>query len=142
GRPSKSRWPRTRWREDRQASAGGRVGRAFRLLHRSRRQPVEGRVERLTLLRINPRTRGSCLGRDPDAPPGHPGQSRPGRHGRVHNVPVTFAIDGDTWYSPSDAGSRPAQRLRHLSRDPRVTIIIDVYDEDWARVWWVRLPGQ
>jgi PPOX class probable F420-dependent enzyme len=63
-------------------------------------------------------------------------------HGRVHIVPVTFAIDGDTWYSPSDAGPRPAHRLRHLSRDPRVTILIDVYDEDWARVWWVRLRGQ
>jgi PPOX class probable F420-dependent enzyme len=63
-------------------------------------------------------------------------------HGRVHLVPVTFAVEGDTWYSPSDAGAPPAKRLRNLRHDPRVTILIDAYDEDWSRVWWVRLRGR
>jgi PPOX class probable F420-dependent enzyme len=62
--------------------------------------------------------------------------------GRVHLVPVVFAVDGDTWYSPSDAGDRPAKRLRNLLNDPRVSILIDVYDEAWANVWWVRLRGR
>ena len=64
------------------------------------------------------------------------------QQGRVHIVPVTFVVDRDTWYSPTDAGPRPPRRLRNLERDPRVTILIDTYDEDWARVWWVRLRGQ
>src|SRR2546423_13376662 len=62
--------------------------------------------------------------------------------GRVHLVPIVFAIDGDTLYSTSDAGPRPVKRLHNLERDPRVTVLIDVYDEDWPTVWWVRLRGR
>jgi PPOX class probable F420-dependent enzyme len=61
--------------------------------------------------------------------------------GRVHLVPVTFALAGQVWYSPTDAGARQAKRLRNLTRDPRVSILIDAYDDDWAKVWWVRLRG-
>jgi PPOX class probable F420-dependent enzyme len=61
--------------------------------------------------------------------------------GRVHLVPVTFVVDVGTWYSPSDAGPRPAKRMRNLRADPRVTILIDSYAEDWSQVWWVRLRG-
>jgi PPOX class probable F420-dependent enzyme len=62
--------------------------------------------------------------------------------GRVHVVPVIFVLEADTWYSPSDTGKRPAKRLRNLDADPRVTILVDVYDEDWSRVWWVRMRGR
>ena len=61
--------------------------------------------------------------------------------GRAHLVPIVFVIDGDTLYSSTDAGSRPVKRLRNLQRDRRVTVLVDVYDEDWAKVWWVRLRG-
>jgi PPOX class probable F420-dependent enzyme len=61
--------------------------------------------------------------------------------GRVHLVPVTFVLSGEVWYSPTDAGGRLAKRLRNLTRDPRGSILIDAYDEDWAKVWWVRLHG-
>jgi PPOX class probable F420-dependent enzyme len=61
--------------------------------------------------------------------------------GRVHLVPVVFAIDGDTFYSLSDADTRRAKRLRNLERDPRVSVLVDEYDEDWAGVWWVRMRG-
>ena len=61
--------------------------------------------------------------------------------GQVHLLPVTFALFGDTWYSPTDAGERLAKRLRNLAGDSRVSILIDVYDEDWSKVWWVRLHG-
>lgn len=61
--------------------------------------------------------------------------------GRVHVVPVVFVLEADTWYSPSDAGKRPVKRLRNLNTDPRVTILVDVYEEDWSRVWWVRMRG-
>lgn len=63
------------------------------------------------------------------------------QQGRVHLVPVTFAVTDDVWYSPSDEGERQAKRLRNLARSPQVSILIDTYDEDWAKVWWVRLRG-
>ncbi len=63
-------------------------------------------------------------------------------NGRVHLVPVTFVVDGEMWYSPSDQGPGPAERLRNLELDPRVTVLIDGYSEDWSQTWWVRLRGQ
>jgi PPOX class probable F420-dependent enzyme len=61
--------------------------------------------------------------------------------GRAHLVPIVYVIDGDTLYSSTDAGPRPVKRLRNLQWDPRVTVLVDVYDEDWSKVWWVRLRG-
>jgi PPOX class probable F420-dependent enzyme len=62
--------------------------------------------------------------------------------GRAHLVPIVFVLDRDTLYSATDAGSRPAKRLRNLKADPRVSVVVDDYDEDWSRVWWVRLAGR
>ena len=61
--------------------------------------------------------------------------------GRIHLVPIVFAIEGDHLYSLTDAGPRLARRLHNLRHDPRVAILIDDYDEDWSKVWWVRLRG-
>jgi PPOX class probable F420-dependent enzyme len=33
-------------------------------------------------------------------------------------------------------------RLRHITRDPRVTLLVDRYDEDWSRLWWARAEGR
>ena len=41
----------------------------------------------------------------------------------------------------ADRRGRQAKRLRNLTRDRRVSILIDAYGEDWATVWWVRLRG-
>jgi PPOX class probable F420-dependent enzyme len=59
--------------------------------------------------------------------------------GRVHLVPIVFVLDGDRLYSATDDGPRPAKRMRNLARDPRTTVLVDAYDEDWSTVWWVRL---
>jgi PPOX class probable F420-dependent enzyme len=62
--------------------------------------------------------------------------------GGAHLVPIVFVLDRDTLYSITDAGSRPAKRLRNLKADPRVSVVVDDYDEDWSRVWWVRFRGR
>jgi PPOX class probable F420-dependent enzyme len=33
------------------------------------------------------------------------------------------------------------QRLANVARDPRVTVLVDHYEEDWNSLWWVRLAG-
>ena len=68
--------------------------------------------------------------------------------GRPHVVPFVFALveDGGAVrvYWTVDAKpkrSRLLQRLRNLERNPAVEIVVDGYDEDWSRLWWVRASG-
>lgn len=64
--------------------------------------------------------------------------------GSPNLVPFCFALDGDTLYSGVDEKPKTTRRLRRLEnirRDPRVTVLIDHYEEDWENAWWVRLRG-
>jgi PPOX class probable F420-dependent enzyme len=64
---------------------------------------------------------------------------------RPHIVPVTFVLDGDRIYSAVDAKpktTRSLQRLRNIRANPRVAVLADHYDEDWAALWWVRADGR
>jgi PPOX class probable F420-dependent enzyme len=64
--------------------------------------------------------------------------------GRPHVVPICFAIEGDTLYTAVDEKpkrTRKLQRLRNIEANPRVEVVIDEYDEDWSKLWWVRLRG-
>ena len=60
-------------------------------------------------------------------------------------VPIGFALDGDTLYTAVDDKPKRTRRLARLAdieRDSRVEVVIDHYDEDWSRLWWVRLRGR
>jgi PPOX class probable F420-dependent enzyme len=64
--------------------------------------------------------------------------------GRPHVVPICFVIEGDTLYTAVDEKpkrTRELQRLRNIEANPRVEVVIDEYDEDWSKLWWVRLRG-
>ncbi|MBV8980837.1 MAG: TIGR03668 family PPOX class F420-dependent oxidoreductase [Acidimicrobiia bacterium] len=63
-----------------------------------------------------------------------------------HLVPICFAVDGDTGtiYSAVDAKPKTTpdlKRLRNIEANPRVTLLVDHYDDDWTRIWWVRVDG-
>lgn len=67
-----------------------------------------------------------------------------GRTGRPHLVPVTFAADGDRIYTAVDAKPKTTgnlRRLRNIAANPRVAVLADHYEADWARLWWVRADG-
>jgi PPOX class probable F420-dependent enzyme len=69
--------------------------------------------------------------------------------GRARLVPVCFVLDPDlpVLYSPLDekpkgiADVRDLARVRDIVRDARVTVLVDGWDEDWERLWWLRLDG-
>lgn len=64
--------------------------------------------------------------------------------GRPHLVPLCYALGDRTLYSEVDEKPKTTKRLRRLEnirRDPRVTVLVDHYEEDWPKVWWVRLRG-
>ncbi len=65
--------------------------------------------------------------------------------GRPHLVPITFALAGETLYSAVDAKRKSSRRLRRIEnarRRPDVTVLVDHYEDDWTRLWWVRLRGR
>jgi PPOX class probable F420-dependent enzyme len=65
--------------------------------------------------------------------------------GRPHLVPIVFAVDGDTLYSAVDSKPKRSRRLRRIENArarPDVTLLVDHYDEDWGRLWWIRVRGR
>ena len=65
--------------------------------------------------------------------------------GRLHLVPICFALIGDAIYSAVDSKPKRSQALRRLANiagDPDVCVLVDEYDEDWTALWWVRLRGR
>jgi len=63
-----------------------------------------------------------------------------------HVVPVCFAVNGDTLYITIDQkakrrSSTELKRLRNIAENPVVAVVVDHYDEDWARLGWVMLHG-
>lgn len=65
--------------------------------------------------------------------------------GQPHIVPFTFVLDGDRIYSAVDAKPKTTsslRRLRNIRANPKVAVLADHYDEDWARLWWVRADGR
>lgn len=68
-----------------------------------------------------------------------------GADGRPHVVPICFALDGGTLYTAVDEKPKSTRRLRRLANieaNPRVEIVVDHWEEDWSRLWWVRLAGR
>src|SRR5215831_15775439 len=65
--------------------------------------------------------------------------------GRPHLVPIVFALEGDTLYSAVDRKPKRSRRLRRIENArarPDVTVLVDRYDDDWSRLWWIRLRGR
>jgi PPOX class probable F420-dependent enzyme len=65
--------------------------------------------------------------------------------GRPHLVPIVFAVDGDRLYSAVDSKPKRSQTLRRIENArarPDVTILVDHYEEDWRRLWWIRMRGR
>jgi PPOX class probable F420-dependent enzyme len=67
-----------------------------------------------------------------------------GAAGRPHIAPICFALDEQTLYFAVD--SKPKQttnlkRLRNIAANPAVSVLVDHYEDDWDKLWWVRLDG-
>ncbi|MGW5095754.1 TIGR03668 family PPOX class F420-dependent oxidoreductase [Streptomyces nodosus] len=65
--------------------------------------------------------------------------------GRPHLVPMVFARHGEdgivTAVDRKPKSSPRLKRLRNVAVTPAVSLLVDVYDEDWERLWWARADG-
>ena len=70
--------------------------------------------------------------------------------GRARLVPVCFALAPDlpVLYTPLDDKPKRVDdplalaRVRDILADPRVTVLVDRWDEDWSRLAWLRCAGR
>lgn len=64
-----------------------------------------------------------------------------------HAIPICFCFDGSVFYSAIDRKAkrvRPERlaRLKNIAQTPQVALLLDYYDEDWTRLWYVLVRGK
>lgn len=68
-----------------------------------------------------------------------------GPGGHPHLVPITFALlDERTLVTAVDHKPKRTTALRRLANiaaNPWVSVLVDHYEDDWTRLWWVRADG-
>ena len=62
-------------------------------------------------------------------------------------LPVCFVFDGSCFHTPVDRKPKRVSadrlgRLRNIRANPRVTLLIDEYREDWSQLWYVLVRGK
>jgi PPOX class probable F420-dependent enzyme len=65
--------------------------------------------------------------------------------GAPHAVPCCFALVGDTVFTAVDAKPKSTTALRRVDNirsSGIATLLADHYDEDWTKLWWVRVDGR
>lgn len=68
------------------------------------------------------------------------------RAGQPLVVPVCYVFDGRSCFSAIDAKpkrtpARGLRRIRNIAENPRVSLVVDRYDEEWTRLAWVIVQG-
>ena len=67
--------------------------------------------------------------------------------GSPHVVPVCFAAGAESIYSvldqkPKRASLTRLRRVKNIQANPQVTLLVDHYEEDWSRLWYIMVVGR
>ena len=67
--------------------------------------------------------------------------------GAPHVIPMCYAFDGQVIYSvldqkPKRASLARLKRVRNIQANPQVALVVDHYEADWQRLWYILLTGQ
>jgi PPOX class probable F420-dependent enzyme len=65
--------------------------------------------------------------------------------GQPHVVPCTFAVDAAgrivVGVDNKPKASANLRRLANITENPRVSLLVDNYSDDWEQLWWARADG-
>jgi PPOX class probable F420-dependent enzyme len=66
--------------------------------------------------------------------------------GRPHVIPICFVFDGKNFCSaidekPKRTAAQELKRIRNIRENPKVSLVIDHYDEDWRKLAYVLIFG-
>lgn len=88
--------------------------------------------------------RGASLARLAAARVGH--LATASADGRPHVVPLCFVVLAEVAYSVVDDKPKRTRsglrRLRNIEANPRASLLVDHYDEDWRSLWFVMAEGE
>jgi PPOX class probable F420-dependent enzyme len=64
-----------------------------------------------------------------------------------HVIPICFVWDESVFYSAIDHKPKRIApdrlvRLKNIRETPHVALLVDQYDEDWTRLWYVLVRGK
>lgn len=93
------------------------------------------------------------MGAVPSAVAGFIAEGRIGRLGTADAggqplvVPICYAFDGEALFSAIDAKPKSRnpdglKRIRNIRENPKVSVVIDRYDEDWRALRYVIIQGR
>jgi PPOX class probable F420-dependent enzyme len=66
---------------------------------------------------------------------------------KPHLIPVVFVFGNDCYYIPIDEKtkqSRPEKlkRAKNIQQNPNVALLIDEYNEDWTKLYFIMIQGK
>jgi PPOX class probable F420-dependent enzyme len=64
-----------------------------------------------------------------------------------HIVPICFVYDGKLFYTavdrkPKRVSGERLVRLQNIRAVPRIALLIDEYDDDWTKLWYILIRGK
>ena len=67
-------------------------------------------------------------------------------NGQPHLIPICFVFDGELFYSVLDRKPKRTpltnlKRVRNILANSKVAVVLDHYEEDWSRLWYVLVTG-
>ena len=65
---------------------------------------------------------------------------------KPHLIPVVFVFDNGCYFIPIDEKSKRQKphrlkRVKNIQQNPNVTILIDEYNEDWRKLFFIMIQG-
>jgi PPOX class probable F420-dependent enzyme len=66
---------------------------------------------------------------------------------KPHLIPVVFVFDNDYYFIPIDkktkrSGPENLKRVKNIQQNPNVALLIDEYDEDWRKLYFIMIQGK
>jgi PPOX class probable F420-dependent enzyme len=66
---------------------------------------------------------------------------------KPHLIPVVFVFDNGCYFIPIDEKSKRQKpdrlkRVKNIQQNPNVTILIDEYNEDWGKLYFIMIQGK
>ncbi len=69
-----------------------------------------------------------------------------GANGVPHVIPICYALMDGTIYSvldqkPKRTALTRLRRVRNILANPQVSLVVDHYEENWERLWYILISG-